>query len=187
MREKIPLRKVERFHQMRESIPDTIRDTLDDGEIVHGSAAINAQVPEHLASPTQDIDVFAKNPLREAKEAERELDRRFGGDYFYVKPGEHKGTYKVKSRINDETYADFTKQPKGIKATNIAGLRMQTLAQIKKRKLQLLKQKDTEFRRAKDRDQLNRIKITENIRNVWGMSSSPLKNKKKEKKAKWLF
>jgi len=161
----VSLRQVEKFHRKKQLIKNIIERTLKDKEIVYGERAIEVRVPDYLQRNTKDIDVYANKPLKEAKEAEKELDKEFGGNYFYTVPAKHKGTFKVKSRINEYGYADFTKMPKKRpKSENIWGVNYQTLSEIKKGRIENIKNKQKKFRRGKDKDALNRIKIYERQR-----------------------
>jgi len=104
----VDLEKVDNFHRKKQLIKEILLRTIKNKEIIYGEQAVKIRVPEHLQRHTDDYDVYSRTPKRDAIEAEKELDREFGGDYFDVTPAEHKGTFKVRSRINGKGYADFT-------------------------------------------------------------------------------
>lgn len=84
--------------------------------VVYGARAMNRQMEVGiLRRPTSDWDVYSKNPKRSARELERTLDKRSGGDNFYTAKAEYKHTTKVRCRghnktdpSDDYTVADFT-------------------------------------------------------------------------------
>ena len=174
------LDKVERFHRMKGRIKEVILRTIREKEIIHGEQAVAVRLPSHLQRHTRDYDVFSDTPKKDAIEAEEELDEEFGGDFFEVTPAEHPGTHKVRSKIDGRTYADFSEHPeKEVPSEVVQGKNYVTLAFIKKRLRAILKEKEKEFRHAKDRDTLNRIKIYERIREQ--QSLGILKQEKKQK------
>ena len=101
--------------------------------IIHGTRAVNVYLPNWLDKHTEDWDVFTNKPKKIAKKLEKQLDKALGGDYFYVKEGKHKGTWKVVSKTNDKEIADFTKPEEKIKYNEIYGMRYVTLDYIKKK------------------------------------------------------
>lgn len=158
------LRKVERFHSNKESIPGIVLSTLDDGEVIYGERAVEARLPDRLHRNTTDYDVYSKNPRKDALEAERELDKAFGGDYFETVQAQHPGTWKVRSKINGEGYADFTDPKKRLESDDIYGRKYIKLQAIKKRIREILKDKTQDYRHNKDKDTLNRIRVFEQIK-----------------------
>ena len=100
------------FHKKKHQIPVIIYSTIDKHEIIYGEKALKKRFPNYLERHTQDYDIYTKTPLKDAREAERALDKSFGGNYFYVKPAQHPGTYKVVAYANQEGYADYSK-PEG--------------------------------------------------------------------------
>jgi len=137
-----------------------------EGNIIYGARSIMKQVPTFVRRETEDYDVYSKRPLRSAKRLERKLDKQAKCDYYYVKPAQHKGTYKVmdrgknlKDKSDNRGVADFTLMPKPkpktikIKGTNYTRLNVE-----RKAKRSALKDKTQKFRHEKDRDDLRRIK-----------------------------
>ena len=159
------LKKVHNFYKNKHKIKKIILSRTDKHEIIHGARAINKQVsPSYLDTPTTDFDIFSKKPKKDAKETEKALDKEFGGDYFYVKKGRHKGTWKVKSKVNEQTYADYTKPNKKIPSKTINKLRYARLNYLKQHILKTLKDPKQSFRHAKDKDALNRILVYERLK-----------------------
>lgn len=155
------LKNVERFHLMKNQIPNIILSRTDQHETIHGQQAVNAQISPHLHKQTTDYDIFTKTPKKDARETERALDKRFGFNAFKVEEGKHAGTWKVKSTVNGETYADYTKPEKKIQKTNKFGKNYASLDYFKKHIRKTLKDPEAKFRHPKDKDTLNRIKIHE--------------------------
>jgi hypothetical protein len=145
--------------------------------IVHGGRALNIQLPDYLDRPTKDWDVFAKSPKKIARVIERRLDRRYGGNYFVVKPGKHKGTYRIISRVTGESICDVTAIPSNeeIPTVTIRGIKYATLDYHVRKIKQILKDPKSKYRHQKDKDMLRRIMI---------YKKKYEKKEKKKKKAK---
>lgn len=133
--------------------------------IVHGARALNAFFPPHLDAHTRDYDVFDDKPKTAARQLERRLDKKFGGDYFRVEKAQHEGTWKVKSNVTNKTTADFTEPDKEIPNKKINGIRYATLAYHKKKIKETLADPEKEFRHEKDKEALQRIKLFEKEKN----------------------
>ena len=159
----ITLKKSKKFHKNKHKIPRIIRGKIDKHEIIYGARALNVRFPKFLKKTTKDFDVFSATPKKDAIQTERALDKHFGGNFFFVEPAKHSGTYKVKSIANHEGYADYTKPDKNIPSKLIKGKRYVKLNFVKKHIKKTLKDPQAKFRHAKDRDALNRIKIYEKI------------------------
>lgn len=129
--------------------------------IIYGARALNAYFPTYLDKPTEDWDIYAKNPKRAATRTEKRLDKAFGGDYFYVEPAQHPGTYKVKSRVTRSGIADYTKPDKKIPYTTMNGQRYIELGHVKQHIKKTLKDPSASFRWEKDREALQRIQLYE--------------------------
>jgi|26BtaG_2_1085354.scaffolds.fasta_scaffold01215_2 hypothetical protein len=138
--------------------------------IVYGSTSINAQSSFPLIRHSSDFDIFTKSPNRSANELDRKLDKTRGGDYHYVKPAIHKGTFKVmdigfdlKPRTEDDfNLADFSRIPRNLKIKIINGIRYASLDFTKKTKQRILKNKKFDYRHKKDREDLKLIEAIEN-------------------------
>ena len=132
------------------------------GHIVHGSQAVNRQLPTHLRTEPKDWDLFAQKPKKAAQELVNTLKRRLGnGERFKIKAGKHRGTFKVKD--NDKTIVDFSQQKGPIKTKNVLGLLVKDLTTVKAGTQKLVKNVKTEFRREKDLTTLQRIQELERI------------------------
>ncbi len=162
------LKNADRFHRLKQTIPNLIRQTIDNSEIIHGGRAVNKQLQsQHLRTQTRDFDVFSKNPKKSAQDTERYLDKRFGFNAFEVKKGEHPGTYKVRARANTQTYADFTKPTQKIPFRIINGKRYATLNYHQRHAKETIKGGLATHRVGKDRDQINRIKLNKQQNLQW--------------------
>ena len=157
------LKRVEHFHRYKHRIPGIILRAVDDKEIIYGARALNKRFPSFLDVPTQDYDIYTPHPKRDAREVEKALDKEFGGDFFYVTKAQCPRTWRVRSHVNDEVYADYTKPEEKIPYDTIGGRNYVTLKHTKKHIERTLNDPSSEFRHAKDRDALNRIKIYEKI------------------------
>ncbi len=135
--------------------------------IVHGTRATNAQLPRALKRKTLDWDVFVKNPKTRARQLEKALDKKFGGDFFKIKKGTGSPgikVWKIKDNINNEGFVDFATPNRKVSSIPKRGVQFATLKDQQKKAQQNVGKPELEFRRAKDRDLLNRIKRFEKIR-----------------------
>jgi hypothetical protein len=152
----------------KDKIERQVRDTIrkEDG-IVFGAQAITAQIG-FFARPTEDYDVFVKEPRRVTRKLEKKLDKIVGHDHFYTKKGLNPGTWKLKNNgpdlikgTNDDgTTADFTKNPKPLPKTIIRnGIKFRVLEEEERIKKKIIKDPKFKFRKKKDSEDLNRIKF----------------------------
>ncbi len=160
----VTLEQVERFHRLKNKIANIVLKTIGDKEIIHGERAIMIRLPPFLHRHTKDYDVISETPRKDAIEAEKILDKEFGGDLFQVKKALHEGTWRVKSKVDGESYADFSKKENEVLHDIIQGKKYMKLEQIKKKIKETLKNKEKVFRHAKDKDALNRILVHEEIK-----------------------
>ena len=160
------LKQVEHFHRRKKKIPNIVLSVTDKNEIIYGARALNKQLPSYLNKPTEDYDIFSPTPKKDAMQTEKALDNHFGGDYFYVEPAKHEGTWKVKSKINKEGYVDYTKPENKIPFRMIGGKKYVKLDYVKAHIKKTLKDKEAKYRHDKDRDALNRIRVYENLKNA---------------------
>ncbi|MBU1121054.1 hypothetical protein KJ660_04215 [Candidatus Micrarchaeota archaeon] len=154
--------------------PTILENTRKNKNIIYGARAMNSQIGVlKINRPTTDFDIFSRKPKKSAQQLERELDKRTGGDFFYVKQAKHQGTTKVmnkgvdmrKNTRDDFGVADFTNIPKPKpRTTNINGIKYVTLSHVSKTKRKALKDKRYAFRHRKDREDLNLIKIHRKIK-----------------------
>ena len=150
------------FKRNREVINRVIRGRLAKTQrIVHGARAQNAQLPTSLKrKATVDWDVFAKDPKTAALMMERELDKKFRGDFFSVKEGKTRAlkVNKVFSKTSGESFVDFSVPDRKVPSVAKRGVRFATLKDQVERAKQNLKKPSARFRRAKDKDLIKRVK-----------------------------
>jgi len=150
--------------EARNAADAVILDELkkDDGLTLYGAQAINMQLPKYLQKHTEDYDIYAdKDPKKEALELEKLLDKRYGDNYFSVKPAKHEGTFKVISNVTFSTIADITLKDSAIPTKKVAGIKVISLDyhvwETKKR----IKIEEAKYRREKDKETLQRIEVYE--------------------------
>lgn len=180
------LEQVKRFHRKKHRIAKAILKTLDDGEVIHGQRALNIHFRKYpyLQKDTIDYDVFvAKNKaMKEAQEAERKLDALMGFDAFESKRSEiHPSTVKLKA-LTGTTYADFTVPDVKVPHKVINKRRYRTIESFKKHIKETLRIKRAPFRKEKDEDMLNRIRIYEELKK----QKKKIRRVSRVKKSKWI-
>lgn len=163
MPRKPTLRQTERFHRNKNRIPDIILSQMDPREIIFGAQAINRRVPPFLRVRTTDFDIMTTKPTKDAREVERALDRSFGGNFFEVVQARDLNTKRVKSIADGKIVADFRKADKRIKSTLIGGVNVATRSELKRLAKLSLMNPLAEFRRERDLDALNRLKIADKL------------------------
>jgi len=140
-------------------------EAKNSNQIIYGARSIQKQLGV-ISRPTEDYDIFTKNPKSSATKVEKKLDKLYGFDYHYTKKGMHKGTYKVKSRgydlkkgtKDDEGIIDYTKMPPKAPRTILSnGIRYRHIKEEIRGKKSTLKDKEFAFRHEKDRRDLNLI------------------------------
>jgi hypothetical protein len=129
-------------------------------QIIYGARAINRQLPIYLKKKTEDYDILTKKPKSSAEELVNELNRRLGKKEYVVVKAKHKGTYKIKD-ISGRTIVDYTQLKRIPKNIASWGNRYYDIKSIKKNIQKRLKDPTKEFRKQKDLDALNRIRISE--------------------------
>ncbi len=151
---------------------DVRKQAKRNNEILRGARAMNAQLSIGLLERgTEDYDLFSKNPKKSALELERELDRKAGGDFHYVKPLAHRGTFRVMDRGNDLKsphddfgIVDYTKEPKGTKKVMIDGIWHSHISERIKDAKKNLADPSAIHRHSKARGDLERIKASKLFR-----------------------
>lgn len=152
----------------KEIKPIILREAKKKKQIVYGATAMNAQLALPFRRVTPDIDLYTDHPKQAAQNMQRILDRKIahGRDDFYATPAYHKGTYRVKhegpdgkKRTKDDVeIADYTQKPKQVKTVTINGVHYEDMGTIEKTKHKTLRDKESEYRHTKDRNDLARIK-----------------------------
>ena len=169
MTKELSIQQIEAFHKNKKRINKTILIQIKRNDsVIFGGHALNAHLPPFLDRPTKDFDVFTKNPKKSASELEKKLDKQFGSDLFFTKPAIHPGTIKVMNRVTEGEVADFSKPKKQIlivkKTIDGKRIRIASLPFIKQGLKKILKDPESKFRHAKDRDALRRIRVAENLK-----------------------
>ena len=139
--------------------------------VIYGAQAIKKQIGM-IARPTEDYDIFAKNPKKSARQLERTLDKRSKGNFYYVKHALHPGTFKVmykgaderKGTNDDLTVADFTVPKRKLRIKEIQRVKYVDIREVIKDKLRILTEKQYAFRHPKDRADLQRIKFAQSLK-----------------------
>lgn len=165
---KLKLKNIDKFHRLKQMIPQLIRNTIDNSEVIHGARAINQQIRSpHLRTQTRDYDIYSEHPQQSARDTEAYLDQQFGFDAFEVQKGKHPGTYKVRARANSKTYADFTRPEKKILSRVINGKRYSTLGYHIKHAQETIRKGTATHRQGADQDIINRIKLSRRQNIQW--------------------
>jgi len=145
-------------------------------QIIYGARSIQKQA-KFMARDTSDWDIFDKTPKKTSNILQKRLDKLVGFDHYYSKPAEHEGTWKVKGRgkdgikntEDDESIADYTKPTEKVRFVVKDGIRYRVLKDELKKKIAVSKDPAFEFRHAKDKDDIKRIKGFIKIRNIVGV------------------
>ncbi len=146
---------------LKKAVMSFLRDSHNPQTIVFGSQALNAHFPDWLDKDTKDWDIVATttDPKTLAEKLERMLDEHYGGDFFSVEPAIHEGTFRIRSKVTGVVVADVSLKDREIDFKRIKGVNYATLDWLEKETERLLADPETEFRRRKDRDNLQRIKV----------------------------
>ena len=155
------IKHTKQFYKNKHQIIPTILSVTEPHEVIHGERAVQKYVKKDYHRHTTDIDILTHTPREDAYEAEKKLDKKLGGDIFYVEQGQHTSTWRVKSRTDGQAYADYTRPEDGIMPPfkRIGKYNFVTKNYIKKHNTQTLQNPDVSFRHSKDKDTLNRLKI----------------------------
>jgi len=153
--------------------PTILKQVKKDNNILYGSQALAKQIGVLKVNRIpSDYDIFSRHPKKSAKQLERSLDKKMGGDFFYYKPAVHRGTHKVMNKgidmkegtRDDYGVADFSQIPRPTPKTRIInGIRYERLSEISKSKRKALRDPKYKFRHEKDRKDLNLIKLHRKI------------------------
>jgi hypothetical protein len=183
-------KEIERYYRIKAIIPKLVLKKLRGDVIIHGERAVQARLPYPLHRETVDYDLYSKTPRKSAKMLEKELEAELEADYFKVKKGRHEGTWKVKSKVDEENYADFTRPSSRTKLDYdvIEGKKYLKLKLIKEKIKQNLKAKTKAFRHSKERSALRRIGRGKKIERMMSLGfGKPLKKKNQFlRKSKWI-
>ncbi len=155
------LKKLDNFYKNKFIIEQKILNQVRNNEsIIHGQRAFNFFMPSHLDRHTEDYDVFSKNPKKSAKQLEKALEKALNGNFFDIKKGRFKDTYKVVSKVSNKSVADFTKPSKKIPIKkSFDNIKYATIKFQEKKLKKLVKDPAKKFRRDKDKESLKKIKV----------------------------
>ena len=158
----LTLEEKERFFKNQNKVGKVVINHIKKkGLILFGQKATNRQLPKDLRKDTQDYDIFSPTPKKSARRIEKKLDKKFKGDFFFVKKAIHGGTYKVVSKIGDKGIVDVGKPDRKVPTVIRKGVKLATLEFQKKQIRKSLADQDSKFRHPKDREVRSRIKIAE--------------------------
>jgi len=142
-----------------------LRDSQNPEMIVFGSQALNAHFPDWLDKETKDWDVVAKEDSEKlARQLESKLDRHYEGDFFGVEPAIHPGTFRIRSKVTGVVVADVSLKDREIKFRRIQGVNYATLDWLEGEAERLIADPDAKFRRSKDLDNLQRIRVYKRLK-----------------------
>ena len=115
------------------------KQSRKDKTILYGAYAVNQQVHPTLRRQTYDFDIYSHQPRHHAIQLEKSIDRGVNADLayvqktYYTKNGKKHPLYRVKTRLNDITEADYNTMPKNIQYTTKQGIRYETLNRAEKK------------------------------------------------------
>jgi len=156
------LTKAEKYYKLSPQTADKViqaRLKANDKLVVHGGKAINAYLPDWLDKATEDWDIFSHTPRATAKKLEEVLEKKYGGNYFTVKPAKHEGTFRIQSMVTKRVVADVTLPEREIEYKEVEGINYATLDYHVKQIKRTLATPEYSFRHGKDKETLQRIKI----------------------------
>lgn len=165
MKESYSERELENYYRKdpeatNKAILSFLRDARNPDMIVFGSQALNAHLPDWLDKETKDWDVVSVgDPKKLAGKLEQMLDKRYGGDFFGVEPAIHPGTFRIRSKVTGVVVADISLKDREISFNRIKGINYASLDWLESEAERLIASPDAEFRRSKDMDNLQRIRV----------------------------
>jgi len=158
---------------LKKAVMSFLRDSSNPQMIVFGSQALNAHLPSWLDKETKDWDVVAATSDSKtlAEKLEKMLDKRYGGDYFGVEPAVHEGTFRIRSKVTGIVVADVSLKDREIDFKRIKGVNYASLDWLEQEAERLIVNPEAEFRRSKDQDNLQRIKVYKRYKKRVGRGS----------------
>ncbi len=157
----LTLKQKKNFLKNREDVKRIIlNEVRKEKAIIFGARSVNKQVPKFLREKTEDYDILSdKDPKRLAKRIERNLDKRFGGNFYEVKAAIHEGTHKVNNRFTGKGVADVSKREGKVPFIKRKGVKFAKLSFQEKKIRESLANPEAKFRHQKDRFSRARIKL----------------------------
>ena len=162
----LTLEQKRKFLKNRKDVKKIILDEVrKEKGIVFGARSVNKQILKFLKEPTEDYDILSdKDPKKLAKNIERRLDKRFGGNFYEVKTALHEGTHKVNNRFTGKGIADVSRREGKVPFIKRKGVRFAKLSFQEKKIKESLANPDAKFRHQKDRFSRDRIKISKQVK-----------------------
>ena len=188
----LTLKQKEQYLRDRSKVKQVILETLRNEKAfkpkVYGAKADNKKPFKHLKEHTMDYDIATKqDPRRLARVIERNLDKKFKGNYFELQRTQYPGGYKIVSRVSQKGVADVTPHLKEkMRTIRRNGVNYATLEFQKRRIKASLSRKQDEYRLKKDKFTKLRIKLAEKKKKVRKVSKRRAKRKLVRKQSKWI-
>ena len=138
--------RINREQFLEKTIPPFVKKKKD---IIYGARALNQQLPKDLQRPTDDYDIWNKNPRKHADQLEDELDDCFGCDMFteeQMDVGGGKKVYRIRTKPTGKQEVDYSKPLKGHKVKVIKGIKYQHIEHQEKRLKEMEKDPNLSFR-----------------------------------------
>ncbi len=160
----LTLSQKDKFLRNQKAIDKIVRKVVrEEGGVIFGARSVNKQIKPHLRKHTEDFDVFTKkDPKKFAQKVEKRLDKKFGGNFYEVKPALHSGTSKVINRVSKRGIVDASKHPKEkIKVVIRKGVKFAHTDFQKRQIKKSLADPKSKFRHDKDRFSRLRIQLNE--------------------------
>lgn len=150
-----------------------LRDSRNPQMVVFGSQALNAHLPDWLDKETKDWDILSVGDVQKsAIKLESVLDKRYGRDFFSVEPAIHPGTFRIRSKVTGVVVADISLKDREIDFQRVKGVNYASLEWLEKEAKKVLANPEAAFRRAKDTDTLQRIRVYKRYKRKTGRQSS---------------
>jgi hypothetical protein len=157
----------------RQRIKEYIRKN---GLIIHGAKAMNQFLPDYLKVPTRDYDVFSKRAKKDAHKTEKQLDRAYKGNFFYVKKGKNKKTWRIMSNVTKEEVADYTNPKRRIHFIKIDKMKYASPKHFRRHIKRTLRNPKAKHRHSKDKEALLRIRLAMK-QNYWALRKKGMSHK----------
>lgn len=163
----MPLTEEDKKHYYRlgyNTINKVVLGELQESDdlVIYGGRAINRQLPSYLRVSEKDWDIFATGDSAEdeARDMERALDERYGGNYFKVVPAKNPRTFRIVSKVSSKFVVDVTAPTEKVDFNTLKGINVATLDWHVRRIRKALRDKRNKYRWTKDKEVLQRIKLS---------------------------
>lgn len=133
--------------------------------VIYGGRSLQKQLPFFLKNITNDYDIYCNQPRKQAHFLEHQLDERAGCPHaFHTRKARHPGTYKV-VRNDGSNVADFSKTDPALTVINKGGVKYSSIEYERKKRLQILKDKQARWRHLKAEEDLALIRAKQFFEN----------------------